>query len=68
MKWEPRRSKPCIPYRKFRFNPWAWWFRRINPLAEPSPVLAPVQAVVEQDLVGSAALHRDAFLLMPVGG
>jgi hypothetical protein len=31
-------------------------------------VLAPAQALVEQDLVDATALHRDAFLLMQVGG
>jgi hypothetical protein len=31
-------------------------------------VLAPAQALVEQDLVDAAALHRNPFLLMQVGG
>jgi hypothetical protein len=41
--------------------------RRINPLAEPGLVLAPPQALVEQDLINAAALDPDAFLLMQIG-
>jgi hypothetical protein len=40
---------------------------RIDPLAEPGLVLAPAQALVAQDLVNPAALHRDALLLIQVG-
>jgi hypothetical protein len=39
----------------------------VDPLAEPGPGLAPAQALVEQDLVNAAALHRDALGLMQVG-
>ena len=41
---------------------------RIDPLAEPGLVLAPAQALVEQDLVDPAALHRNPFVLVQVGG
>jgi len=41
---------------------------RIDPLAEPGLVFAPAQALVEQDLIDAAALHRNPLHLMKIGG